>query len=160
LLLLIGSFFNDSDRDVAIYLDNAYKKGEYSKTDTHSFLMQCLHNTDAFNPPANADPITVVCGMVAHWTGILLQALETQGHGSPYVSSEICRSTMRTFATIINFLTNLNEEQSSFFDDVTSQSNIDVLPSLSVTGDEPAQLIDVIICLSFAIFREFPSEKQ
>lgn len=123
--------------------------------------MQCIHNIESFNPPANADPVTIVCGMVAHWTGILIQALETQGHASPYVSSEICRSTLRTFATVINFLTNLNEDQASFFDDVTSQSaSIGALPSLSTTGEEPAQLIDIIICFCFAIFREFPSEKQ
>lgn len=127
----------------------------------HPFFLQCIQQTDSFNAPQNADPVVIICGMVAHWTGILLQSLETQGSASPFVSPEICRSTLRTFASIVNFLTTLNEDQSSFFDEVTStSSDLGALPSLSTNDELSAQLIDFIIRLCFAIFREFPSEKR
>jgi hypothetical protein len=143
-----------------MYLDAAYKKGEYTRTDTHPFFLQCLHQTDSFNPPIQADPIIIVSGMVAWWSGILLRTLETQGSASPFVSPEICRSTLRTLASIISFLTNLNDDQAALFYEDPPVATTGELPILLVTGELSAQLIDFIIRFCFAIFHVFPSEKR
>jgi hypothetical protein len=162
LLLLIGSFFNDSDKDLAVFLNRAYKNEEYAPIDMPTFMTQCLQQTDAFTVPPNADPVTIICGMVAHWTAVLLHSLEASGSESSFVSPEICRSTLRTFATVVNFLTTMRDDQSSFFVESVVEASDDLgpLPVLPTTGEFSALLIDFIIRVCFSVFRVFPAEKK
>ncbi|KAI6181096.1 ATP synthase subunit gamma, mitochondrial [Aphelenchoides besseyi] len=160
MLLMISSFLQDSDRDIALRLDRGYKAKEWTLIDTPAFFSQCITQLDSFQAPNNADPLTIICGMVAHWTGILLNAIETQGPASSFVSPEICRSTVRTFASTIQFLTSMTDDSSSAFFDDQTPTDLGPLPTLPTTGEFSAGLVDLIIRLCFAVFRAYPGEKQ
>lgn len=58
LLFLLGSFFQDADRDICIWLDKAYSNKQYVLVDMPGFILQCLNN-DEFRPPDNVDPISM-----------------------------------------------------------------------------------------------------
>ncbi|KAI6222438.1 ATP synthase subunit gamma, mitochondrial [Aphelenchoides fujianensis] len=146
LLLMVAGFLQDSEREIAVRLDRGFKQKEWVLVDTPAVFSQAIAQPDAFRAPDGADPITIICGMVAHWTGVLLHALETQGAGGPFVSAEICRSTVRTFAMTVNFLSSMSPE-------------LGPLPHLPATGDFSAALVDFEIRLCFAVFRAFPTEK-
>ncbi|KAI6206894.1 ATP synthase subunit gamma, mitochondrial [Aphelenchoides besseyi] len=160
MLLMISSFLQDSDRDIALRLDRGYKAKEWTLIDTPAFFSQCITQLDSFQAPNNADPLTIICGMVAHWTGILLNAIESQGPASSFVSPEICRSTVRTFAATIQFLTSMTDESAAALFDVQTPSDLGPLPTLPTSGEFSAGLVDLIIRLCFAVFRAYPGEKQ
>ncbi|KAI6239694.1 hypothetical protein M3Y99_00562200 [Aphelenchoides fujianensis] len=159
LLLMVAGFLQDSEREIAVRLDRGFKQKEWVLVDTPAVFSQALAQPDAFRAPDGADPITIICGMVAHWTGVLLHALETQGAGGPFVSAEICRSTVRTFAMTVNFLSSMVDDSSAAFFDESQSPELGLLPHLPATGDFSAALVDFEIRLCFAVFRAFPTEK-
>ncbi|KAI6239690.1 ATP synthase subunit gamma, mitochondrial [Aphelenchoides fujianensis] len=154
-----GALPVDSEREIAVRLDRGFKQKEWVLVDTPAVFSQALAQPDAFRAPDGADPITTICGMVAHWTGVLLHALETQGAGGPFVSAEICRSTVRTFAMTVNFLSSMVDDSSAAFFDESQSPELGPLPHLPATGDFSAALVDFEIRLCFAVFRAFPTEK-
>lgn len=98
-------------------------------------------------------------GLVCNWFGVVLRSLETEGANSKIVSPELYRTSFMTFSVLINFLTNLMDENpSQFFDDTPSMSS--PMPTLPSNGEFSAQLIAVIIKHVFTAFKVFPSEEK
>jgi hypothetical protein len=150
---LVESFLDSSREDIGKSLEMAYKNGEYSPTEMQPFFLQCVQQIDTFSPPQNADSVVLVCGLVAHWSGVFLRLLETRGAASPLVNSTICRSTLQALTAIINFLTGLCKFQ--------SENEPVILPVLSVADEvHTSQLVDFIIRICFAVFEVFPTKKK
>lgn len=59
LLLMISSFLQDSEREIAVRLDRGYKQKEWVLVDTPAFFSQSIAQTDVFYPPEGADPLTM-----------------------------------------------------------------------------------------------------
>ncbi|CAD5218799.1 unnamed protein product [Bursaphelenchus okinawaensis] len=158
ILLIIGSFFHDSDREVYTYLNKGYLAKKFQLLDVPTFLIQCA-SSDEFQSPDNADPVTVIVGLVCHWFGIAFRALDAEGENSRIVSAEVYRTTFLTFSTVINYLTNLNDETpSQFFDDAPpTPCPMPILPS---NGEFSMQLIEFVIKQIFTAFKIFPSERK
>lgn len=153
-LLLINTFFADTAKDFTLSLNRAYKPKEYAQVDMATFFLQSLQQTAPFTAPTGADPITIICGMVAHWTGFLLQTLETQGIANPLIRPEVCCPALRTLSTVVGFLTVLNEDTAQAFTKFGSS------PKLPITEEFSTPLVAFVVRFCFDMIRLFPTSKR
>ncbi|CAD5226707.1 unnamed protein product [Bursaphelenchus xylophilus] len=159
ILLMVGSFFHDSDREIYMYLERGYSSKKFQLLDMATFILQCA-SSDEFQPPESTDNISIIIGLVCHWFGIAYRSLDTEGDKSRIVSAELYRTSFLTFSVLINFLTNLNDETpSQFFEDADPNSSAP-MPVLPSNGEFSVQLIDFIIKQIFTAFKTFPAEKK
>lgn len=151
ILCTLGAILKDSDHSIGMQLDGMYKGGRYTPTNMNEFFVQCLQQSDTFNAPLNADPVVVACGMVVYWTAILLRLMEGEGSSSAILDQSVIRQSLKCLGVVIHFLTTLS--------DFSEHTSAVVVPSLSTDEQPSVMLIEFVVQLCFAVFREYLSNK-